>query len=150
MYFLSVALRLHIEICFHTERGPFLPAPDTLLRGRSCLVSRCCYWRLCSVVSVLKKKQQKSSAASMQKELVSRECRHGHTRAHRLLGLLPVSMPQQGGEDLELFIYKISLREAEGPGLATSRQVGRAGSSRRWAGGLANPPESFSKFRTKI
>lgn len=86
----------------------------------------------------------------MQKELVSRECRHGHTRARRLLGLLPVSLPQQGGEDLELFIYKISLHEAEGPGLATSRQVGRAGSSRRWAGGLANPPESFSKFRTKI
>lgn len=68
------------------------------------------------------------------------------TRAHTLLGLLPVSMPQQGGEDLKLFIYKISLHEAEGPGLATSRRVGRAGSSGRWAGGplhihaCASPP----------
>lgn len=27
--FLSVALRLHVEICFHKERGPFLPARNT-------------------------------------------------------------------------------------------------------------------------
>lgn len=56
--FLSVALRLHMEICFHKESGPFLPAPNTRSHSpKSRFLGHCCIAvtaGLCSIVTLLK------------------------------------------------------------------------------------------------